>query len=397
MEHIKSNLNAIKSLGLYPDVKIIDSSPTPEVVINGKKVLLFCSSNYLGLATNEDLINHAISSIRRYGLGSGGSRLLSGSYTAHRDLETTLSQFKGTDDSITFNSGFQTNFSVISALVKPVKFGFKDVLFPKRTVIFSDELNHASIVDGCRFGEGEIVVYKHNDMTDLEEKLEKNKRNNKIIVTDGVFSMDGDIARLDKITDLARTYNSLVYVDDAHATGVLGKKGSGTAEHYNVKDKVDIQMGTFSKAVGVLGGYVAASKDIIEYLRVTARSYIFSTAMPPAIASVIEESIKIIENRNDLRQKLFENAKYLREGLHKIGFDTLTSETQIIPILIGNDNKSIECSKYLFERGILGPNVRWPAVAKNQSRIRFTVMATHTRTQLDYLLTVCSDMKKDLL
>jgi 7-keto-8-aminopelargonate synthetase-like enzyme len=234
-------------------------------------------------------------------------------------------------------------------------------------------------------------------MIDLEEKLNKYKRKEKLIITDGVFSMDGDIAKLDKIAELSRKYDALVYVDDAHATGVLGKKGSGTAEHFNVKNDVDVQMGTFSKAVGVLGGYVAASKNLIDYLRVTARAYIFSTAMPPAVACVIEESIKTIEARQDLRVKLFENASYMREGLKNIGFDTFSSETQIIPILIGDDGKSIECSNYLFERGILGPNVRWPAVAKNQSRIRFTVMATHTKDQIDRLLNACSDMKKNIL
>jgi glycine C-acetyltransferase len=396
MEIIRKSLENLKKLGLYPDVKIIESSPESEVIINGKRILLFCSSNYLGLATNSELIETSINAFKKYGTGSGGSRLLSGSYDAHIELDKTTAKLKGTEDAITFNSGFQTNFSVIKCIVDPIKFDLKSTLFTPKTIIFSDELNHASIIDGCKNSNTNVYVYKHNDMVHLEKGLNKFKKKRKLIVTDGVFSMDGDIAKLDKIVELAKNYNSLIYVDDAHATGVLGKNGGGTAEHFNVQKFVDIQMGTFSKAVGVLGGYIAGTKALVEYLRVASRSYIFSTAMPPAIAEVITKSLNIIHNNQLLREKLYENSDQFRNGLKRIGFDTLTSETQIIPILIGDDSKAIECSNYLFEKGILGPNVRWPAVEKGKSRIRFTVMSIHSKEQINYVLNVCEQMKKNL-
>jgi len=389
MDTIIKNLNKIKELGLYPDVKTISSSPDPEIIINGRKVLLFCSSNYLGMATNQELINFTIEAFKKYGTGSGGSRLLSGTYDSHVELDETTAKFKGTDDAVTFNSGFQTNSGVIEALTKTLKLDIKGMIFPPKTIIFSDSLNHASIVDGCRNSRSEVYIYPHNDMDYLERGLRKYKKKRKIIITDGIFSMDGDIAKLDKIVPLSEEYGGMVYVDDAHATGVLGKHGGGTAEHFNLQKRVHIQMGTFSKAVGVLGGYIASNKALVEYLRITTRSYIFSTAMPPAIASSITKSLNIIHKNSALRERLFWNANYLRRGLNEMGFNTLSSETQIIPILIGDDVKAIKFSEYLFEKGILGPNVRWPAVEKNKARIRLTVMATHTKEQIDFLLEVC--------
>ncbi|MBP9802227.1 pyridoxal phosphate-dependent aminotransferase family protein [Patescibacteria group bacterium] len=396
MQNIIDSLNEIRKLGQYPDVHVIESSPEPEILINGKKILLFCSSNYLGMATNQQLIDSVALSFKKYGTGSGGSRLLSGTYDAHILLDKKVAAFKSAEDALTFNSGFQTNFSVINSIANPFKLSLKSMFLSQKTIIFSDALNHASIVDGCRSSKSEVFIYKHNDMQDLERGLKKYKKKRKLIVTDGVFSMDGDIAKLDQIVKLSEIYGGLIYVDDAHATGVLGNFGGGTAEHYNVQDKIDIQMGTFSKAVGVLGGYIAGRKELIEYLRVATRSYIFSTAMPPAIAEIIAKSLDIIHNNNDLRVRIKENGDYLRDNLQNLGFNTLTSETQIIPILIGDDNKAIEAARYLFDRNIFGPSVRWPVVEKNRSRIRLTVMSTHTKEHLDYLLSVCSKMKKDL-
>lgn len=396
MQNIVDSLNEIRKLGQYPDVHVIESSPEPEVLINGKKILLFCSSNYLGMATNKRLIDSVALSFKKYGTGSGGSRLLSGTYDAHIVLDKKVAEFKSTEDALTFNSGFQTNFSVINSIANPFKLSLKSRFLSQKTIIFSDALNHASIVDGCKNSKSEVFIYKHNDMLDLEKGMRKHKKKRKLIVTDGVFSMDGDITKLDQIVNLSKAYGGLIYVDDAHATGILGKYGGGTAEHYNVQDKIDVQMGTFSKAVGVLGGYIAGKKELIDYLRVATRSYIFSTAMPPAIAEVITTSLDIIHNNNNLREKLKKNADYLRNNLQKLGFDTLTSETQIIPILIGEDNKAIDAARYLFKYNIFGPSVRWPAVEKNRSRIRLTVMSTHTKEQLDYLLSICGKMKKDL-
>ncbi|OGY43702.1 MAG: 8-amino-7-oxononanoate synthase [Candidatus Buchananbacteria bacterium RIFCSPHIGHO2_02_FULL_38_8] len=397
METIKKILDYVDSHNLYPDLRIIEGGAEPEVIIDGKKVLMFSSNNYLGLATHPKVVAAAIEATKKYGSGSDGSRMLSGNLQIHRDFELAITKFKGGEDAIVWPTGYSANVGVISAVMNPPTVGPQD-FYQRRGVIISDELNHASIIDGCKMSGQKVVVYKHCDVNDLEKKLKKYKNRRKLVVTDGVFSMDGDIAPLDKIVPLCKRYNSMLMIDEAHSTGVLGKNGHGTPEHFGLKavKDIDIVHGTCSKALASTGGFVVGSRDLIRYLRITSRSYIFSTAMTPAASASLIAALNVIEIEPEIRERMWENVKHMRDGFHKIGFDTLTSETQIIPILIGSDENAIEFSRRLFEKGIFGPCVRWPAVEKGKARIRFTVMATHTKEQIDYLLKCCEEIGKEL-
>lgn len=382
---------------LYPDLRIIDGAAEPEVIVDGKKVLMFSSNNYLGLTTHPKIVGAGISAIKKYGVGSDGSRLLSGNLKVHRDFEKAIAKFKGGEDAIVWPSGYSANVGVISAIMNPIKVGSGDFL-SRKSVIISDDLNHASIIDGAVMSRQKKVIYKHRDMQDLEHKLNRYRNRRKMVVTDGVFSMDGDIAPLDKISQLCKKYNAISMVDEAHSTGILGKTGHGTLEHFALQagKDVDIVLGTCSKALAVTGGFVVANKELVKYLRVASRSYMFSTAMTPMASAALVEVLRVIEEEPEWRNKLWDNREYLYSGLKELGFDTLTSETQIIPILIGRDEDAIKFSRMLFERGIFAPCVRWPAVEKNTARIRFTIMATHTKEQIDKLLHACGAIKKDL-
>ena len=383
--------------GLYPETRIIHGGAEPEVVIDGRKVLMFSSNNYLGLATNHHVINAAVEATKKYGAGSDGSRLLSGNLDIHRNFEVAIAEFKGGEDAIALPCGYSANVGVVSAIMNPLKVGVQS-FFERRGVVLSDELNHASIIDGCTMSRQEIAVYKHLDMSDLERNLKKYKNRRKLVVTDSVFSMDGDIAPLDTIVHLCKKYNAMLMIDEAHATGVLGSTGKGSLEHFNLKagTDVDIVLGTCSKALASSGGFVVGSKELIRYLRIACRSYMFSTATTPGASGALLEVIKILKTEPQHRIKLWENTNYLRTEFHKAGFDTLGSVTQIIPILIGEDTTAIKFTKKLFEKGIFGPNVRWPAVEKRKSRIRFTVMATHTKEQIDYLVKSCTEVGNEL-
>ena len=397
MKQVNKILNFLDDNNLYPDLRIIQGSAEPTVLIDKKKVLMFSSNNYLGLATHPRVISAAIEATKKYGVGSDGSRMLSGNLQIHRDFELAIAKFKGGEDAIVWPSGYVANLGTITALMDPPKIGHSD-FFKFKRIILSDELNHASIIDGCRMSRQKIITYKHCDVDDLEKKLKKYKNREKLVVTDGVFSMDGDVAPLDKIAPLCKKYNSLLMIDEAHSTGVQGISGHGTLEKFGLKaiKDVDIIMGTCSKALASTGGFVVGSKELIRYLRIASRPYIFSTAMTPAASASLIETLNVIESEPEIREKMWVNANYLREQFNEIGFDTITSETQIIPILIGSDEKAIEFSKRLFKKGIFGPCVRWPAVEKQKARIRFAVMSTHTREQIDYLLKCCAEIGKDL-
>jgi len=394
MDKIKKMLNFINGEGLYPEIKIISGSPTnTEIIVENKKILIFCSNDYLGLANNPILKKAAHEAIDKYGVGSGGSRLVSGNTDIQLQLEKSIAEFKGGEAAITFSTGYMANTGTIPAVIDVIsnikKIGNKIIALPsfKKNIILSDELNHASIIDGCRLSHAKIVVYKHKNIKDLENKLKKYKNSRKLIVTDGVFSMDGDIAPLPDIARLAKKYNAMAMVDDAHASGVLGKEGRGTSEYFGLKpNDIDIIMGTFTKAFGGVGGFVVGSKDLIDFLRISARSYIFSAPIPPAIVAGLLIAITEAKNNANLRKALWEHANYLKDSLKKMGFNTLLSETQIIPVLIGKEEKAIEFSKLLFENGILAPCVRWPAVPWGEARLRLTVKATHTKEQIDYLI-----------
>jgi 8-amino-7-oxononanoate synthase len=350
----------------------------------------------LGLATHPKVVAAAVAATKKYGSGADGSRMLSGNLEIHRDFELAIAKFKGGEDAIVWPTGYSANIGVITAIMNPPKIGPQD-FFKRRDIILSDELNHASIIDGCRMSGQKVFVYKHRNINDLEKKLKRYRKRRKLVVTDGVFSMDGDVAPLDEIAPLCKKYNAMLMIDEAHSTGMQGATGHGTLERFGLKPTkdVDIVLGTCSKALAATGGFVVGSKDLIRYLRITSRSYIFSTAMTPAASASLIAALDVIETEPEIRKKMWENTTYLREGFNRSGFNTLTSETQIIPILIGTDENAVQFSKKLFEKGIFGPAVRWPAVEKGKSRIRFTVMSTHTRGQLDHLLESCNSIGRD--
>lgn len=395
MEEIKKILNFLDEHHLYPDIKIIDGPSMPEITIDGKKVISFCSNNYLGLANSDKLISAAIETAKKYGVGSSGSRLISGNMKIFNDLENEIAKFKKTESAITFTAGYMANVGTISAVANPINISIFS-LFKRKTIIFSDELNHASIIDGCSLSKAKVVIYKHCDMEDLERKLKKYKNCRKLIVTDGIFSMDGDITPLPKIVELAKKYESLTMVDDAHATGVLGKTGSGTAEHFGLDNQIDIKMGTLSKGVGACGGYVAGNNELIRYLRIGARAYMFATAMSPMVAGAALAGIREIKENTNLRTRLWENTHKLKNGFDRMGYHAFGSQSPIIPVLIGEEQEAIQVTKKLFEKGFFAPCVRWPAVAKGQARIRFTVMSLHEERQIDDLLNAFDEIVKPL-
>lgn len=397
MQKLLNIINYARTHDLYPDLPVIDGPPEPEVMMEGKKVLMFTSNNYLGLATHPEIKQSAIKAIQKWGVGSDGSRLLSGNLRIHRDFEQAIAAFKGGEDAIVWPSGYSANVGAISAIAQTLRVLPSD-FFAFGTVIISDELNHASIIDGTRLSKQRKVVYRHGDVRDLAAKLRRFRFRRKLVVTDSVFSMDGDIAPLDKIAELCRRYNALLMIDEAHATGILGKNGHGSLEHFGLKamQDVDIVLGTCSKALAATGGFVVGSKELTDYLRVASRSYMFSTAMMPAASAALITTLQVIEKEPWRRQKLWENADYLRGQFHEAGFDTLSSKTQIIPVLIGEDAKAIAFSRKLYDRGIFAPAVRWPAVPHKLARLRITVMATHEKDHLDFLIKSCAEVAHEL-
>ena len=394
-DEIKNFVQFIKKQGLYPDTPVIEGPSTdPEILINGKKYLIFCSNNYLGLANEDFLKNAAIECIKKYGVGPAGARLMAGNLDVYNSLEKEIADFLGKEDAMIFSTGYAANLGAIKALVDPL---MGDQPFKKGdSVIFSDELNHTSIIQGCKLSSAERIIYKHNDVQDLEQKI-KNFTNEKrkLIITDGVFSMDGDIAPLGDIVLVARKYSASVMVDDAHGIGVLGKTGKGTEEYFNLNNhNNDIVMGTLVKAFGTMGGFIAGAKDLIEYLKISAKTYIFSVPMSPVMAGASIEAIKYVKQHPEVIQNLISNADYLREELNKMGYNTLTSQSPIIPVLLGTEKTAINFAKDLMENGIYIPAIRWPAVDKNRSRIRISVMAHHKKEHLDRLLEIMKDLRK---
>jgi 8-amino-7-oxononanoate synthase len=383
---------------LYPKISTISGpSSASELTIGGKKYLTFCSNNYLGLAINKEVKEAVKKALDDYGIGTAGTRLLSGTLDVQVEFEEKLAEFMGFDDAISFSSGYLANCGVIRMLIDPFPY-FPLPFDGKGGVIFSDATNHASIVDAVRLSHAERAIYKHKDMEDLERLLAEYKNKKKLIVTDGVFSMDGDLADLVTMTRLAKEYNAMIYVDDAHGTGVLGPHGEGTAHHLGVAEDVDLVMGSFTKAWGSIGGFVVTkTKELADYLRVTARSYIFSDPILPSIVAGLIKTLEIIENGDELRNKTFENATYLRKELKRMGYQVLGGENMpIIPPLLLSERNAITFSQRLLEAGIFAPAIRRPAVEEGQERLRLTTMATHTREHIDYLLENMEKIGKDL-
>ena len=375
----EQEIQEIKKEGLFRSLKLVESAQGPEVLLNGKKVLLLSSNNYLGLADHPILKEAMIKAVQTYGVGSGASRLISGNMALHEDLEQKLAEFKGTEAALVFNSGYTANLGLIPCLAR------------QSDLILADRLNHASLIDGCRLSRATFHVYRHKEMAHLETLLKKNRsdhRSNRrtFIVTDGVFSMDGDLAPLPDIVGLAERYSATVILDDAHGTGVLGKQGRGTVEHFNLEANSLIQMGTLSKAMGVFGAYVAGSRELVTYLINKARSFLYTTALPPAVAAAAIAALEIIRQEPERRAALWENQSYLVKGLDAMGYKVLSSETPIIPLLIGETGLAVQVSDRLLEAGIYAPAIRPPTVPKGTSRIRATVMATHTKDQMEFAL-----------
>lgn len=385
LKFIEEELERLKSEGLYVNIRVIESEVSSWFIVDGKKCLNLTSNNYLGFASDRKLVEKVIEYIKKYGIGPAAVRTISGTMSIHIELERRLSNFKQVEDVILLQSGFMANLSVIPSIVS------------SEDVIFSDELNHASIIDGCRLSKAEIVRYKHLDMNDLEDKLKQyiNKRR-KLIVSDGVFSMDGDIAPINELIELANKYDAILMIDDAHGEGVLGRNGRGIVDHFNAHNKVDIELGTLSKAFGVIGGFVAGSQKLIEYLKQRARPFLFSSALTVADVAANLAALEIMESSDELVRKLWENKNYFQENLRKMGFNLGTTKTPITPIIIGDEKKAQQFSRELFENNIYVQAIVYPTVPKGTARLRVMISAIHTKEDLDFALEVFEKIGKKL-
>ncbi len=363
---------------------VVDSPCGPRIRVENRDMLHLCSNDYLGLANHPALRQAAMQAMEKYGFGAGASRLVSGTSTLHCALEDRIALFKGTEASLVFNSGYAANTSIIPSVAR------------EGDLVLSDSLNHASIIDGCRLSRAEVKVYRHKDVGHVESLLKKGlNANRKLIVTDGVFSMDGDIAPLRDLVNLAEKYNAMLMVDDAHGTGVLGKTGNGTIEHYGLSNRVPIQMGTLGKAFGSFGAYVAGSKSIIDYLINSSRSFIYSTALPPLVCAASLAAIDLMQQESERRERLWKNRDHFVSGLKTIGIGTGGSETPIIPVIVGDSERALKASEKLFEYGVYATAIRPPTVPANAARIRATVTAGHTEEDIDSALDCFSRLKQE--
>lgn len=370
---IQQEIEALQAQGLYNRIRTIESPQGAWLKVDGKRVLNFCSNNYLGLANHPDIVAAAKKSLDALGIGPAAVRSIAGTMTLHVELEKRLAQFKGVEAAITFQSGFTANLATIPALVG------------KEDVIFSDRLNHASIIDGCRLSGAKIIAYEHNDVKSLEEQIQANLNQYRraLIVTDGVFSMDGDIAPLPDICEVAKKHDILLMVDDAHGEGVLGNGGRGIVDHFGLHGKVDVEIGTMSKAFGVVGGMVAGNKVIVEWLRQRGRPFLFSSAVTVPDAAACLAAIDLLEDSTQLVDKLWDNAKYFKAEMKNLGFDTGVSETPITPIMLGEAKLAQQFSRELFEAGVFAMALGYPTVPQGKARIRVMISAAHSQDDLD--------------
>ena len=364
--------------GYYPYFKAIQSGAGSTVTIDGKKYIMIGSNNYLGLTQDPRIIQASIDALKTFGSGCTGSRFLNGTLTLHEELEEKLADFMHKEAALTFSTGFQTNQGTISSVVG------------KDDVIFGDRANHASIVDGCRLSFGKTYKYKHQDMEGLERLLraQKNNSGGKVIVSDGVFSMEGDIVKLPEIVKLAKKYDCRLMIDDAHSCGVLGKHGRGTGEHFDMEDDIDLVMGTFSKSFASLGGFIAGKKKVVEYIKHNARSLIFSASMPPSAVATVNKALDILKAEPERIEQLWKNTRKMKKGFDEMGFNTGNTQTPIIPIIIGEDMNTFGFWKILFQNGIFSNPVVSPAVEPGHALLRTSYMATHTDDELDQVLDI---------
>lgn len=385
-DFLTQELNALKEAGLYRPLKELQSPQAPRSIINGREVINLSSNNYLGLADDPRLKEAMIQATERWGAGSGAVRTIIGTMSIHNELEEKLARFKHTEACVVFQSGFTCNSGVI-----PILAGDGDA-------IISDELNHASIIDGCRLSKAVTLRYKHADMNDLARILSETdgKYRRRLIITDGVFSMDGDIGPLPDIVDLAEKHGCMTYVDDAHSSGVLGKNGRGSVNHFGLDGRVTVQVGTLSKAVGVLGGYVAGPKALIELLWHKGRPFLFSTSHPPGVAAACLKAIEIMEQEPELIDRLWDNTRYFKAKLEALGFDTGKSDTPITPVIAGDEAKAMKLSDRLMEEGVFAQGIAYPTVQKGKARVRTIVTAAHSKTDLDEALHAFAKVGKEL-
>ncbi|WGG88360.1 glycine C-acetyltransferase [Enterococcus faecium] len=385
--YLEKELDQLKEKGLYNTIDILESENGACIIVDGKKMINLASNNYLGFANREELKKACIEATETYGVGAGAVRTINGSLKIHQQLEEKIAEFKGTEAAIAFQSGFNCNMGAISAVMT------------KEDAILSDELNHASIIDGCRLSGAKIIRIKHQDMKDLEKKakeaIESKKYKKIMYITDGVFSMDGDIARLPEIIPIVEKYGLITYVDDAHGSGVTGK-GAGTVKHFGLSDKIDMQMGTLSKAIGVVGGYVAGSKTLIDWLKARSRPFLFSTSLTSGAAAAALASITLMQEHPELVEKVWENANYFKEELKKVGYNIGMSETPITPVILGDEKVTQTFSKKLIEHGIYAKPIVYPTVPLGTGRIRNMPTAEHTREMLDEAVAVYQKIGKEM-
>lgn len=385
LDFLYDEIEQLKRDGVFRLPRVLEGAQEPRAVFDGREIINLSSNNYLGLANHPRLREAAKVAVERYGAGSASVRTIAGTMSLHTELERRLAAFKRTEAALVYQSGFTANSGTVSALL-----GREDV-------IISDELNHASIIDGARLSRATIKVYPHKDVAAMKQLLEESKGARRILViTDGVFSMDGDIAPLPDIVEVAKQHNAIVMVDDAHASGVLGENGRGTVDHFGLHGQVDIQIGTLSKAIGVLGGYVAGSRVLIEYLIQRARPFLFSTSHPPAVTAACLAALDLLESDPSLVQRLWDNARYFRDGLAGLGFDVSGSETPIIPVIVGEGRKAMELSDRLFEEGVFAQGIAYPTVPRGKARVRTIVTAAHTRDDLDQALEAFAKVGREL-
>jgi glycine C-acetyltransferase len=385
LESLRNELEGLDRDDLLWRIRTLQSPSAPRAKVDGKNVLVLCSNNYLGLANHPKLKQAAIAATRKYGAGSGSVRVIAGTMDLHLKLEKVLANYRHAEASITFQSGYATNAGTILSLVD------------ERDLIISDELNHGSIIDGCRMTKAERRVYKHKDMSDLERQLNDTDRFRRVlIITDGVFSMDGDIAPLREIVNLAMEHQAITYVDDAHGDGVLGENGRGITNHFGLEGKVDVDMGTFSKAFGCVGGYVVGSKTLCTYLQNKVRSYLLSGSQPPAVPGACIAAIQLVQRTPGLVKSLWDNTRYFKKGLKDLGFDTGNSETPITPVMVGESGKAHKLADSMFKLGVFVLPIVYPMVAKDKARIRTIVTSAHTKKDLDQAIDAFEKAGKEL-
>ncbi len=372
---LSDEIEELKKNGLYNHIRTLEGPQGAWLNISGKKVLNLCSNNYLGLANDETLKKNAIETIEKWGVGPGAVRSIAGTLSLHEEAERELAGFKGAEATMLVQSGFNANQAVIPSIVGKTDF------------IFSDELNHASIIDGCRLSGAKIIRWNHLDVGDLEEKLKTNtEARRRLIITDGVFSMDGDVAPLDKIVELGEKYKALVMVDDAHGEGVLGQNGRGIVAHFDLEGKLDIDIGTMSKAFGVVGGYVAGNRILIDYLKQKARPFLFSSAPTPPDVGAVLAAVRMLQEDDSLVRRLWDNGNYFKKQMRDLGFDIGHSQTPITPVMLYEAPTATEFSRKLFEEGIFAQSIGYPTVPKGKARIRVMISALHSKEDLDFAL-----------